>query len=184
MHPLSISETPSPIRLSLPREGQELSPTEDSSINQPIQQDHGVYEEVHMSNEPVVTSHGKACLWCMLGSRTDKSDNIQEEQHDKGYEDGDGNNNYGSEEDTQAVDLVREPLPWENISGRSPRPDCTNGSTVVHPIVPGLFTRFLLQFPPENLQNSGHESPFSVDIIRHFRNQAVPCAPEVRCLDV
>ncbi|KOS42710.1 hypothetical protein ACN38_g6388 [Penicillium nordicum] len=98
-HSLSTPETANPIVLVCPtrdhvfngksRDNQRADQAIDLCIDQSIDQQNDIHNDtptgLHGSTEPVVTTHGKLCLWCEHEGTTYESENIQELQ-DKDYD--------------------------------------------------------------------------------------------------
>lgn len=103
-HSLSTPETLNPMVLVFPsrdhvfsersRASQSIDQSIDENVDQTIDQgtdfQNGLHNGLHTSNEPVVTSRGKLCLWCEHEGTTYESEHIQElqdEDYDSEYED-------------------------------------------------------------------------------------------------
>lgn len=115
---MSTPETADPIVLVCPtrdhvfngrsRDNQSADQAIDIQIDQSIGQQNDIHNDtptgLHGSTEPVVTTHGKLCLWCELEGTTYESEDIQELQdedynHESGYEDHSHGNQYNDRQD-------------------------------------------------------------------------------------
>lgn len=117
-HSLSTPETADPIVLvcptrdhvlnGRPRDNQSADQAIDLCIDQSIGQQNDIHNDtstgLHESTEPVVTTHGKLCLWCKLERTTYESEDIQVLQdeyynHESGYEDHSNGNQHNDRQD-------------------------------------------------------------------------------------
>jgi hypothetical protein len=80
---------------------QNIDQAMDESVDQNIHQPNDIRNNIpnaHGPTEPVVTSHGKLCLWCKQEGTTYESEDIQELQDkDDGYDSGYENNGHAND---------------------------------------------------------------------------------------
>ncbi|KAJ5503057.1 hypothetical protein N7463_005931 [Penicillium fimorum] len=115
-HTLSTPETLTPMVLLFPSQDgvSNERPRASQSVDQAMDQQNDLHSNIsnapHGTTEPVVSSHGKLCLWCDHEGATYKSENTQELQnedydHDSEYE---GNNHANQRNNRQHDPGTRE----------------------------------------------------------------------------
>ena len=119
--------------------GQTVDQTINRATDQRSESQHDPHNELHRSNGPVVTGHGKLCFWCVHEGVTYEPQDIQGLQnkvyHDSGYE--------GHSQDNQHNDPQDDPVMREYAKG------------------PEQFTRGLhgeVPYSDEELPGSGNEA--------------------------